>query len=178
MSYNPQSAFFIATSDSTVTNTTNETSVIGGGNGSATLAANILIPSKSIIMYGGGVYSAAAITPGNVLVKVKYGSTVLASGTANSGLFLAGASALGFSFQLIITCRTSGASGSVKVYGGLNFTQSSATGTLGRLDLFNGGSAITIDTTTASLLDVTVTPSVASTSNIIQCTHAILSFLN
>lgn len=165
---------FTGTADAVVTNTTTETSAIGTGTGSKTILANSLFVGRTIRIEGGGVYSAAAIAPGNLTVKVKFGSTVIA--TVVLGSILSAASTLGFQFDCDIVCRTTGTTGTLMTSGSIDYASS----TLGaRLfgDLNNGGVVTTIDTTVDQVLDVTVTWQTASTSNILKTTYTTVEVL-
>lgn len=148
-----------------ITNTTTETSILGTGVGSKTLAANFLTAGRTINISGGGIYSAAAIAPGTLTIKVKLGSTVTATNTLAQ--LLSGASSLGYQYDLEIVCRTTGATGTVMVNGSLDYATTS-TGTRSFSDLNNAGATTTIDTTSSQVVDVTVTWQTASTSNIIN----------
>lgn len=165
---------FTGTADAVVTNTTTETSAIGTGTGSKTILANSLFAGRTIRIEGGGVYSAAAIAPGNLTVNVKFGSTVIA--TVVLGSILSAASTLGFQFDCDIVCRTIGATGTLMTSGSIDYASS----TLGaRLfgDLNNGGVVTTVDTTVNQVLDVTVTWQTASTSNILKTTYTTVEVL-
>lgn len=161
---------FVATTSTTITNTTSELTAIPTGIGSLTLPANFFVVGKVIEINGGGVFSTTAITAPNITVKIKLGSTVIATVTATN--VLAGASSNAFSFDARITCYTTGASGSVMVDGIFSYE----TGALLARDsaaLNNAGVTTTVDTTASKLLDITVTFSAASASNIIKTTTAV-----
>lgn len=155
---------FTMTSSATVTNSTAETSIIGAGTGSTVIVANTVMVGRTIRLEGYGVYSAAAVLPGNLTIKVKLGSTVIATSTLSA--ILASASTLGYQFSADITFRTIGASGTVMIGGSLDYATTSS-GTRTFADLNNNGSTTTIDTTSNQTIGVTVTWATASTSNII-----------
>lgn len=145
---------FTQTADATVTNTVTETSIIGAGVGTLTLPANFFTAGKSIRIRIGGIYSTPLAATPSVIVKIKYGSTVLASATTTS--LLSGASGLEFEGQATITCRTTGSSGTVVAHGAIEY----GTGIAGQnsIDaLNNGGAATTINTTTSNAIDCTIT---------------------
>lgn len=166
---------FNVTGSTTVTNTVTETTIIGAGNGSLTLPANFLTAGKMLRVMAGGIYSTPAITAGSVTIKIKLGSTVIASGTA-SGLLISASSAA-FSASSILSCRTVGASGTVMIDGHVDY---SVGNNLARfyLDLNNGGATTTIDTTTSQALDVTANWDTASASKILTTTMFLLESLN
>lgn len=156
---------FTQTADATVANTTTETSIIGTGVGTKTLPANFFIAGKTVRIRGGGKFSTKAAPTGNVTVKVKYGSTVIASYTLSTQV-PDGASGQPFDYELIITCRTTGATGTVMMTGFLtHFAKSIGTNGRDWANLNNGGATTTIDTTASSALDVTWTWATADASN-------------
>lgn len=170
MAYSATDAIFTGTADKTITNTTSETSAVPTGVGTTTLSGDFWQPGVSIRVKGYGVYSTPAITGGTATIKVKLGSTVVAT-IATSSLLI-GASSLAFAFEVVITCRTAGASGSVIVAGHVNYQVASSARVFDNLD--NGGATTTVDTTVSHAIDVTVTWDTASTSKIVKTTIAIL----
>lgn len=162
-----QVTLYSSSATTTVTNTVTETSAIGStGVGSKTLPVNFFnTAGKTLRISGSGIYSAAAVAPGNLTIKIKAGSTILA--TATLGALLSGASSLGYQFEAEIVCRTAGSSGTVMTSGSIDYATTS-TGTRSFGDLNNGGATSTIDTTATQVIDVTVTWQTASTSNIIN----------
>lgn len=148
-------AIFTQTASKTITNTVTETSIIGTGVGyGLTLPANFFIAGKTIRLRIGGIYTTPALATPSVTIKVKYGSTVLASVTTSS--LLSGATNLEFDGEVDITCRTTGASGSVMLHGDIEYATGVA-GTIAVDPLNNAGATTTIDTTASNLLDVTLT---------------------
>lgn len=166
---------FTQTADKTVSNTVTETSIIGTGTGSLTLPANFFTTGKTIRLRVGGIYSTPALSTPSVVIKLKYGSTTIATVTT-TGL-LAGASALKFEGEAVITCRSTGASGTVMVHGDVEY----AIGVAGQIaidTLNNGGATTTVDTTASSLLDITVTWDSATSTRIVTSTASIFDSLN
>lgn len=170
-----QFALFAQTSDQAVANTVTETSIIGTGNGTMTLPANYLVAGKTLRIRIGGVYSTPALSTPSVLIKLKYGSTVIATVTTSS--LLTAATALQFDGQAMITCRSVGTTGSVVVHGSLLYS-TGAVGTNSLDALNNAGSPTTIDTTTANLLDVTIIWDSATTTRIVKTTISAMEALN
>lgn len=164
---------FTQTATQTIANTGTETSLFGTGIGTLTLPANFFVIGKTVRIMGAGVFS-SLITPGNVTIKIKLGSTVIATGTITN--ILASASNNAFEFMGEITCRTTGASGTVMVNGNTDYD----TGVLaqGTLSLNNAGATTTIDTTASQILDVTFTWATANASNTISTTTASVEVLN
>lgn len=166
---------FVATADKTVTNTVSETSIIPTGSGSTTLAASYLTVGKALRLRLGGVYSTPALATPAVTIKVKLGSTVLATVTTTS--LLSGASSLEFDGEVLITCRSTGASGSVVIHGDIEYATGLG-GTIAVDPLNNGGATVTVDTTTSKVLDVTVTWDAATSSRSAKATSCTIEALN
>lgn len=165
---------FTQTADQTVTNTVSETSIVGTGVGTATLPANFFVAGKTVRIRIGGVYSTPALGA-SLVVKVKLGSTAIASVTTTS--LLGGASSLEFDGEAIVTCRTTGASGTVAVHGDIEYSITTAGG-IALDSLNNGGATATVDTTTSKLFDVTVTWDTNTASRIVKSTVCSLEALN
>jgi hypothetical protein len=121
-----------------------------------------------------GVYSTPAASTGTVTIKVKYGSTVVA--TVTSSAFPALSTNLRWTVFVDVTCRTAGASGTVMTDG--IFAYDSAVGSLANLDLTNAGATTTIDTTASSALDVSWTWSNNTASQTASGTVAGIEALN
>lgn len=166
---------FTQTADKTVTNTVTETSIVGTGIGTLTLPANFFVAGKTIRFRIGGIYSTPSLATPSVLIKVKYGSTVLASVTTSS--LLSGATTLEFDGEILVTCRTIGGSGSVAIHGDIEYSTGVA-GTIAVDSLNNVGATATIDTTASSLLDVTITWDSATSTRIVKSTISTCEVLN
>ncbi len=166
---------FTQTADATVTNTVAETSIVGSGVGGLTLPANFFVAGKTIRLRIGGIYSTPALATPSIVVKVKLGSTVIATVTT-SGL-LSGATNLEFDGEVAITCRTTGASGTVMVHGDIEYA-TGVGGTISVDPLNNAGATTTVDTTASKLLDVTVTWDSATSTRIVKSTLTLVEVLN
>jgi hypothetical protein len=167
------SRLWSVTNDVTVTNTVAETSLITAGVfGSQTIPANFLRPGMTIQVKGWGKITTAA-APGVTTITVKLGSTLVSTNVSTP----VGSSVNDWcSFDVTLTCRLTGASGSVKGQG-LWQTPSTAggAGVGGRqLKLGTFFDAATIDTTAAQTLDVTVTPGATTTGITICEAYALL----
>lgn len=164
---------FTGTASKTVANTTSETSLIPTGIGSVTLPAGFLAVGKRIRIAGGGVFS-TILVPGNVTVRMKLGSVTVASVVISN--ILSSASNNAFQFTGSVTCRTTGASGTVVTDGNASYE----TGLLSRgfAPLNNAGATATVDTTTSKALDVTVQWATGSASNTMTVTNASIEILN
>ncbi|MBP9190659.1 MAG: hypothetical protein KBF51_14075 [Chitinophagales bacterium] len=163
---------FTATGDGIVSNTTTPTTLIGAGVGSLTINANTLVAGKSYIikMYG---YMNTLASPGNLTVETKLNSIVVATTTA-----VAAPTSLTnrrVEIETIITCRTTGVTGTVMAQGSFQFNNNTTAGlTREMLNM----STVTINTTTNQAIDVTMTWSTASTSNNITITNATIEIIN
>ncbi len=167
---------FTQTADKSVTNTVTETSIVGSGVGTLTLPANFFVAGKTIRIMMSGVYSTVAVTGDTVTIKVKYGSTVIASSATTS--LLAGATNLYWWAEALITCRTTGASGTVQISGGTRYQISATTHAIAEDELNNSVGTTTIDTTASALLDITVTHSAANASNTVKSLVGSFEILN
>jgi hypothetical protein len=149
-------SIFVQTADKTIANTVTETTILGTGDGTLTLPANFFVAGKTIKFDIQGYHSST----GNptVTVKIKLGGTVIATGTGSSG----NGSTDGFTIAGTITCRTTGAGGTVVAAG---FYDEWHTNGL-KIGLVQTGTT-TIDTTTSQVLDITVTWGTAAAGNTI-----------
>lgn len=165
---------FTQTADKTVTNTVTETSIVGTGVGGLTLPANFFVAGKTIRVTMSGVYSTVAVTGDTVTVKIKYGSTVLAS-KATTALVTGGTNLAWFS-DALITCRTTGTTGTVQVSGGVRYQIAGSA--IVEDELNNGAATTTLNTTTSNLFDVTITHSAANASNTVKSLVSSFEVLN
>lgn len=162
------------TADKTVANTTTETSIVGTGVGNLTLPANFFVAGKTIRITMSGVYSTVAVTGDTVTIKIKYGSTVLASKATTA--LVTGGTNLAWWADAIITCRTTGSSGTVQVSGGIRYQIAGST--IVEDELNNGVATTTLNTTTSNLLDVTVTHGAANAANSVKSLVGAFEVLN
>lgn len=165
---------FTQTADKTIANTTTETSMVGTGVGGLTLPANFFVAGKTIRISMSGVYSTVAVTGDTVTIKIKYGSTVLAS-KATTALVTGGTNLAWFA-EALITCRSVGSSGTVQVSGGVRYQIAGSA--IVENELNNGAAKTTLNTTTSNLLDVTVTHSAANASNTVKSLVGTFEIIN
>lgn len=165
---------FTQTADKTVANTLTETSIVGTGVGGLTLPANFFVAGKTVRITMSGVYSTVAVTGDTVTIKIKYGSTVLAS-KATTALVTGGTNLAWFA-DALITCRSTGASGTVQVSGGIRYQIAGSA--IIEDELNNGVTTTTLDTTASGLLDVTVTHGAANASNTVKSLVSSFEVLN
>lgn len=165
---------FTQTADKTVTNTTTETTIVGTGTGTLSLPANFFVIGKTVSVRMSGVYSTVAVTGDTVTIKVKYGTTVLAS-KATSALVTGGTN-LYWESNVLVTCRTTGATGTVQVSGGVVYQIAGSA--IVEDELNNGVATTTLDTTASGLFDVTVTHGTADASNTVKSLVGAFQVLN
>lgn len=167
----PTGTLFVGTSTVTVANTVTETALTDGGIGSLTLPANFLTVGKSIRICGAGYHSN---NNGDTLrIRIKLGSTTLldtgAQGTVAS-------TNDGFQIRAEITCRSTGASGSVMAQG----EYKEYSGTPSAHDTFQlvNTSTTTINTTTSQAISITAQWGTASSGNTISMAVFTVECLN
>lgn len=154
-------SLFIQTQSVTVANTVTETAITGTGIGTLTLPANFLVAGKTIRLRGQGFNSSTG-TP-NITIKIKFGSTVILT----TGVIATGNGTNdGFDFEGVITCRTTGGSGTVFSQGYYFELH-----TLGVKSDMTNTATTTIDTTTTQALTATVEWGTAAAGNTITMTN-------
>lgn len=159
------SPIFVSTSSATVANTVTETTLVGSGVGSATLAANSLIAGRGIRVRADG-YIGTHSTAGTVRIRVKYGSTtVLDTGAQTMTNSLSNRR---WSVDALIMTRTTGASGTVIGQGA--FEYNTAATTAGAIDMV-ATATTTIDTTASQAISMTIEWGTANAANTITCTN-------
>jgi hypothetical protein len=166
---------FSSSAVQTIAATVAETSVFGAGSGSLTLPAGYLTVGKMLRFSVRGVYSTPALAVGNVLIKVKLGGTVLASGTASA--LLVSATNSGFVGQALITCQSASSSGSVVIMGELSYAVGNNIAAL-TMAINNGVTPSTINTTGTLAFDATVTWSNNTAGNSLSSLNCLLEGLN
>lgn len=166
---------FTQTNTVTYANSVTATNLIGTGIGTSTLPANLLIAGRMICIKGRGVFSTAVLAP-SIAVNLKLGTTQLA--TVSVGQLVSSAANWGFDFEVLITCRTTGASGTVIADGSLTFATSASTFTTAIAYLNNAGATTTLDTTAIQAITINGTWGTASASNTLSVTNASIEILN
>lgn len=164
---------FTKTTETTITNTTTETSVVGTGVGTVTLPANFLKVGKTLRITAMGVMNcdlAASLTP-----KVKLGSTVIDTGSVAPSMPMV-STPVAWKFEAICTCKTTGASGTLWTQGIFTFFVNSGTVMQGYGS--PNTATVTIDTTAQQAADLTFTWGTASSGNSITCTNLVVEVLN
>ena len=157
----PRGANFSKYLPTTVANTTSETSLLGTGSGTATIAANELVLGKRYRVFFLTYTSSPNTTPRSVTTRLKIGGTIIYSNILNINTVLINSSQW---FLGEFVCTATGLSGSI--YSELINTVSPATGTG------------TVDTTIANTVDVTAQWSDAVAGNTITCNSLSIIPLN
>lgn len=151
---------FVQTADVTIANTTTETTLLGSGAGTKIVPADYLTAGRNIKGVIKGRFSTIGSGQGNIQVRVKLGATTVLDTTALTTS--AGVTEDYFEVHFDITCRSTGASGSVFGQGIVRYSDGS-TGDV-RRQMVNTA-ATTIDTTVAHTIDVTWQWSAADAGN-------------
>lgn len=166
---------FTSTTTQTVAATTSETTIIGSGSGSLTIPANYLIAGKVLRFELRGLYSTPLLNVGSVTIRVKLGTTTLETGSASA--LLASVTNAGFEGSGLITCRTVGVSGTVIIMGGVTYGVGNNMAPLVTA-VNNGTSAVTIDTTTSQVFNITIQWSNNTAGNSVSSLNCSLEALN
>ena len=157
---------FSQVADATVANTTDETSILGVGRGSKTLDADILEVGTVIVIVLHGHLSDTG-TP-TLDLKVKLGGVEVCS---TGAVTLANTiTEEGFALRVEITCRTTGAGGTVVAGGTFEYSAGNQ-----HMLVKTGTSAA--DTTAALAVDVTADWSAADAANTITCQIATIELM-
>jgi hypothetical protein len=160
---------YTQTTTKTVANTAAETTLLTSGTGTLTIPANFLSAGKTIRINVLGTYSDTANPTMNI--KVYLGATVvMTTGAITSN----NATNQTFEVRGVITCYTTGVSGTVWGQGYLVQTAAASTG---RFSMANTA-ATTIDTTASNTINVSVKWGSASASNTITTSVVTVEYLN
>jgi len=163
---------FIQTGNSTVANTTDETSVLGLGIGTRIFPSGFFTEGKTIRFKFTGFLSGK--NTHTALAKIKLGDTLLASSTGTLGADMINTL---WENESTFTCRTTGVNGSIIGQSRTLFGagQGFATVTIRPLQMLI---PVLLNTTTGNLLDATYTWGTADPDDSITTTNAILEVLN
>lgn len=158
-------ALFVQTADNLISNTATETSLYGTGIGTMTLPANFWAAGKSLRLRLRGLIQYSGSGSG-ATIRVKFGSTVLA---VSAALVFTGAAASPgtyFEVDLLVTCRTTGATGTLMASG--TFFNQTYGFTAGMIS----SAAVVVNTTTSQTIDATYQWTSASATRIVKTTNA------
>ncbi len=158
---------FTATATGTVGNTGAETTLIGSGVGSLTIGANTMAAGRTYIVDLQGFYSTKAAPVGNITLTFKFGSTTLCTTGAVPAL-QASKNQVYWRARVVVTCRTTGATGTVFAQGTADFDNGS--GAYIHLPM-KTTATVTIDTTASQAIGFTATWATADPSNTLSATN-------
>lgn len=150
---------FSQTASITVSNTTSETTLVGGGTGSVTLTASYLTVGKTLKLFAQGYHSATSSPTLNM--KFLLGTTTV---SATGNVTLSTTSNSYWEAMANVVCTTTGSSGAVNAQG--KFVEAGAT----PFGMANTTS-VAINTTTSMAVNLTAQWSTASTTDSIVCTN-------
>jgi lysophospholipase L1-like esterase len=138
--------------------------------GSIPIKSYLFAPGRVIRIVYRFLVSTAGAAQGNITLKTKIGSTVLA--TTGAQALPASLSAVPAVMAIDMTCVTVGATGTFLVNGELRIQ----TGVLGNYEVYpmTNAAVVTLSTVADAIMDVTATFSAASVSNIIQSVSGIV----
>jgi hypothetical protein len=165
-------ALFVQNNTVNISNTTVESTILGTGFGTKTLAENFLTVDKTLRVTVRG-YMNEVSTP-TIRVRLKLGSTnIFDSGAVNINNL--GGTNKYFDAIFDITCRTVGVNGTVFPQGRWQYTANS-----GVSYLIDGVvlAASAIDTTISQTIDLTVKWGSASVNNNVNSTNATIEIIN
>jgi hypothetical protein len=158
---------FTQTADATCANTTTETTLTSTGVGTLTLPANFFVAGKTIKLLAYGFHSSTS--GATVTIRVKLGSTTILTATGASG----SDTNAGIIMDTVITCRTTGASGTVAGQG--VYTEIGNTPNFRQM---TNTAAVTVDTTASQAITMTAQWSAASAGRTITVTNLSVQVLN
>lgn len=162
---------FTGTANANVVNTVTETTLIGSGIGSLALPANFFVIGKTIrFTLKGGIETSGTPT---LRIRIKLGSTTILDTTATTLAAITGTQLFEINGEL--TCRTTGASGTIMGEGRFNYFMTATTMTPVSMYL---GTAVTVDTTAAQTLDITAEWGTAAAANAIRHRISVFEVLN
>jgi hypothetical protein len=162
---------FVSKADAATTagGSASELTLIGTGVGTLTLPANFFEPGKTLRFRADGYFRSTDLGP-TLNVKFKFGSTSVLT-TGATALGLVAATDRPWRCTGTITCRTTGATGTVHgqgVWEMLDLT--TAIGSPTWIEMVRTG-ALTVDTTAAIVVDLTHQWGTSNASNIVTCTN-------
>lgn len=149
-------ATFVQTDDKTITNTNVETTLFGAGLGTLTFPANFFVVGKTVRIKLVGVLTQPVAGP-NWTWRVKLGGVTLATSAAVTH---AAETNRVWLMEFLLTCRTTGAGGTVIGQGGVYHYETGGPASVALAELPMTATAA-LDTTAARTLDVTLQLSAA-----------------
>lgn len=137
-----------------------------------TFPASYMTPHKSVRLTLWGNISSAVTTPGTAIVRVKWGATVLGANAAFTPKTTVSTN-LPFRVEAMLTCRTEGATGTFATagmvwFGNYDPALTTAIGDSQQPIPASGTEVVTVDTTAATAIAVTIQFSVTTAAFTIQ----------
>jgi hypothetical protein len=164
-----QKALFTGTASVTVT-ATGDTTLMPAGQGSVTIPEDFFTAGKTVRFKARG-YLSTGVAPGNVTLNFKLGGVTVASTGAVAAV--GSLTNLAWDAEVEVTCRTTGAGGTVFVQGDFEYEITAVGADIA--GLVNTG-ATSLDTTSGQAVDFSV--NWAGTGNSITLTNASLEGIN
>lgn len=155
---------FTQTATKTVGNTVTETTLTNTGTGSLTLAASSITSGTTYRVTARGYLS---YTSGTLIVRFKIGGTTFAATPAAQ---FATATNTGFIMELLMTCYTTGSSGTVWTQGHISPMKVNKSNPDNLIAMVNT-TTNTINTTISNAIDVTAQWSIANSANTVTVTN-------
>ena len=168
---------FTGTADASIASSTTETTIVPSGvpvAGGLDLVAGFWTAGKTLRITMIGLLRSKASSPGTFTVKIKLGSIIIA--TTGGFSLEAALSDVITNIELLMTCRSTGVSGTVRAMGTLEHLE--AAGVNRAVKLFTQGGGMTVDTTAAVTLSVTGQFSVSDVANVwttVDCSFEVLN---
>lgn len=146
-----------AQTNTVTTSGTSASTWLGTGIGTLTIPANYLVAGKTIVLRAYGAMTTAA-TPGTITYNFALGSSSLWTSSALTPT--ASLTSVPFTAEIVVTCRTTGSSGSCAIYGLVQYFNNSTGAILGFGGTVNGSA--TLNTTVSNAITLTTTNSIAA----------------
>ena len=164
------------TSTVTVANTVTETTLVGTLIGTVTLPANFWVIGKTIRLRASGVYSTTAVTPSTMNFRVRLGG-IAGTIVLNSGVQTPTGSVTDelWNIDAIITCRTTGATGTVFSQAPIILSDSVTSAVIWEM---KNTATVTIDTTASAAIVLSIEYGTAAAGDTISCTNLMVEVLN
>ena len=156
---------FSQTNTVTVNTTTAETTILGTGVGTLTLAANQLVAGSAIKITVSGYGQRSS---GNLTARIRLGGTLIIATATAGPAFSANHM---FKIEAMLTCITTGASGTV--FGQGSLLVGGTTVLAAQLQMVSTA-AVTVDTTGTLAIDATIQWSSSSGTNTVTTTNALI----
>lgn len=163
---------FTQTADQTIASSTTETTLFGAGVGTLTLPANFWTVGKTIRLEIHGDFADTGTPTAEVQAYFGAVSLVDSGAITLSGL----SSTEGWQAEVTITCRTTGATGTLETHIDWEYETTTGSSAIERLDV--AGTNTVVDTTASGALDVTFQWGTNSASNTLTSKIAFITVLN